>query len=80
MLKTVIKYAKEDQVRHRIVPADAVAKSLAKIAGIQDDITEILQEEREERLVRLPAVMCTDTGTATPSGYGSDKGPEHGQT
>lgn len=54
MLKAAIKHsAGEDQVRHRVVPAEAVTKWTEKLDDLKGEITEILQEEREEKQVRL---------------------------
>jgi ATP-dependent RNA helicase DDX27 len=52
MLKAVIKQAPVDQIRHRIIPGDAVAAMTAKLAELTDDITDILKEEREEKMMR----------------------------
>ena len=52
MLKAVIKQASADQIRHRIIPTDAVAAMSTKLDELKDDITDILKEEREEKLMR----------------------------
>lgn len=53
MLKAVIKQSQEDQIRHRIIPAEAVVAMSEQLSGFTDDIQEILQEEREEKMVSL---------------------------
>lgn len=53
MLKAAIKYsAGEDQVRHRVIPPDAVAKYTEELEGLKGEIAEIMKEEKEEKLVR----------------------------
>lgn len=54
MLKAAIRHGSgEDQVRHRIVPAEAVSKWLAKLDGLKEEVAEILREEKEEKQVRV---------------------------
>lgn len=53
MLKAAIKHATaEDRVRHRQVPAEAVTKWSQKLEDLKDEISAILQEEKEEKQVR----------------------------
>ncbi|KIS02132.1 ATP-dependent RNA helicase DRS1 [Cryptococcus deuterogattii 2001/935-1] len=52
MLKAAIKQAEADQVRHRIIPSEAVTAMKEKLEGYKDDIQEILKEEKEEKLLR----------------------------
>ncbi|KIP11968.1 hypothetical protein PHLGIDRAFT_27593 [Phlebiopsis gigantea 11061_1 CR5-6] len=53
MLKAAIKHASgEDQVRHRHVPPEAVAKWAQKLQHLKDDIAGVLQEEKEEKQLR----------------------------
>ncbi|KAJ7169880.1 DEAD-domain-containing protein [Mycena filopes] len=53
MLKAAIKHgAESDQVRHRIVPPEAVAKWVEKLDELKDEISEILKEEKEEKQFR----------------------------
>ena len=53
MLKAAIKHGSgQDKVRHRIVPPEAVAKWSEKLNEMKDEISEILQEEKEEKHVR----------------------------
>jgi ATP-dependent RNA helicase DDX27 len=54
MLKAAIKHsAGEDKVRHRVVPAEAVTKWTEKLEDLKGEIAEILEEEKEEKQVRL---------------------------
>jgi hypothetical protein len=58
MLKAAIKHgAGEDQVRHRIVPPEAVSKWVETLEGMKEEVTEILQEEKEEKHVRLGIIF-----------------------
>ncbi|KAJ7487619.1 DEAD-domain-containing protein [Mycena galericulata] len=53
MLKAAIKHGAEaDQVRHRIVPPEVVAKWVEKLEDLKDEISEILREEKEEKQFR----------------------------
>jgi ATP-dependent RNA helicase DDX27 len=52
MLKAAIKQSEADQIRHRIIPAEAVTAMGETLAGMTDEIQEILKEEKEEKLVR----------------------------
>ena len=53
MLKAAIKHASgEDQVRHRHVPPEAVAKWSQKLNDLKDEIAGVLQEEKEEKQLR----------------------------
>ena len=53
MLKATIKHvADEDQVRHRVIPPDTVAKYMEKLGSLKGEIAEIVKEEKEEKLVR----------------------------
>ncbi|KAI0695597.1 DEAD-domain-containing protein [Cytidiella melzeri] len=53
MLKAAIKHSSgEDQVRHRQIPQDAVVKWSQKLDELKDEITAVLQEEKEERQFR----------------------------
>ena len=53
VLKAAIKHsAGEDQVRHRVVPPDTVAKFAEKLESLKGEITVIMKEEMEEKQVR----------------------------
>ena len=54
MLKAAIKHSSgEDQVRHRQVPGEVVAKWSKKLEELKTEVSEILQEEKEEKQVRM---------------------------
>jgi hypothetical protein len=53
MLKAAIKQSEADQIRHRIIPADAVTAMGEKLDQLKDEIQEVLKEEREEKMVSL---------------------------
>ncbi|TFY80122.1 hypothetical protein EWM64_g3896 [Hericium alpestre] len=53
MLKAAIKHAAaEDQVRHRTVGQDVVARWATKLESLKDDIAGVLQDEKEEKQLR----------------------------
>ncbi|KAF9015182.1 DEAD-domain-containing protein [Cyathus striatus] len=53
LLKAAIKHgAGEDQIRHRIVPTEIVQKWSEKLDGMNDEISDILKEEKEEKQLR----------------------------
>lgn len=67
MLKAAIKHgASEDQIRHRIVPPEAVAKWTAKLEGTTQEVAEILREEKEEKQVSLSFSLYALELTPTP--------------
>lgn len=50
MLKAVIKHSNgEDNIRHRIVPADVVTRWAKKVESLKPEIASIIQEEKEEK-------------------------------
>ena len=51
MLKLAIKQSEADQIRHRIIPADAISAMSEKLDDIKEEIQDVLKEEREEKLV-----------------------------
>ena len=52
VLKAAIKRAAgEDQVRHRTIPSEIVAKWSKKLECLKDEIAEVLREEKEEKQV-----------------------------
>ena len=60
MLKAAIKHSSgEDQVRHRHVPPEAVAKWAQRLAELKDEIAGVLAEEKEEKQVRALASRCS---------------------
>jgi ATP-dependent RNA helicase DDX27 len=53
MLKAVIKHSSDqDNVRHRLIPAEAISKFFKEINSLKDEVTEILDEEKQEKQVR----------------------------
>ncbi|KAG6842195.1 nucleolar DEAD-box protein required for synthesis of 60S ribosomal subunit [Blastosporella zonata] len=54
MLKAAIKHGAggEDQVRHRIIPTEIVAKWVDSLEGLKDDIAMVLRDEKEEKQLR----------------------------
>lgn len=53
MLKAAIKHsAGEDNVRHRLVPADVLPKWVKRVEALRDEVATILQEEKEEKQIR----------------------------
>jgi hypothetical protein len=64
MLKAAIKHgAGEDKVRHRVVPLETVLKWSDKLAELKDEISEILQEEKEEKHVRHRGFSASNAST-----------------
>jgi hypothetical protein len=53
MLKAAIKQSDAAEVRHRIIPAEAVSAMGEKLAEMTDEVQEVLKEEREEKMVRV---------------------------
>lgn len=54
VLKAAIKRAAgEDQVKHRTIPSEIVAKWSKKLESLKDEIVGVLQEEKEEKEVRM---------------------------
>ncbi|KIJ25753.1 hypothetical protein M422DRAFT_273273 [Sphaerobolus stellatus SS14] len=53
MLKAAIKRSGgEDKVRHRVIPAEAIAKWKATLDGLKDEVQAVLKEEKEEKALR----------------------------
>jgi len=54
MLKAAVKHgASADQIRHRIVPVETINKWSEKLEHMKDEISAIMQEEKEEKQVRF---------------------------
>jgi ATP-dependent RNA helicase DDX27 len=54
VLKAAIKRAAgEDQVRHRTIPSELVAKWSRKLESLKDEIAGVMREEKEEKQVRM---------------------------
>lgn len=59
MLKAAVKSSPSDQVRHRVVPTEAVSEMAESLASLKEEIVEVLKEEKEEKAVsplRTPSV------------------------
>ncbi|KAJ7597056.1 DEAD-domain-containing protein [Mycena floridula] len=53
MLKAAIKHGSSaDQVRHRIIPPEAVTKWTEKLNSMKQEVAEILEEEKEDKHLR----------------------------
>lgn len=52
MLKAVMKRSEKDQIRHRIIPPEAVQAMAKKLDELKEEISAVLAEEREEKLLR----------------------------
>lgn len=65
MLKAAVKHgASADQIRHRIVPVEAISKWSEKLDGLKGEIAEIMEEEKEERSVRY-SISSESVGALT---------------
>lgn len=51
MLKAAIKQSTQDQVRHRVIPQEAIAKTAELLEGLRKDVADVLGEEKEEKAV-----------------------------
>lgn len=52
MLKAAVKSSPQDNVRHRVVPPEAVAKMAEDLANLKQEVQEVLREEKEEKALR----------------------------
>lgn len=52
MLKLAIRQSEADQIRHRLIPADAIQGMATRVEDLRDEVAEILQEEKEEKAIR----------------------------
>ena len=58
ILKAAIKHnSTEDQVRHRIVPAETIQTWMEKLASLNADIAGTLEEEKEEKHVSFALIL-----------------------
>ena len=55
MLKAAVKSSPQDNVRHRVVPPEAVAKMAEDLANLKQEVQEVLREEKEEKAVSTHA-------------------------
>jgi ATP-dependent RNA helicase DDX27 len=54
MLKAAIKHASgQDQVRHRTVAPEVVAKWSKKLESLKHEVAAVLEEEKTEKQVRI---------------------------
>ena len=51
MLRAVVKQSQADQIRHRLIPAEAVSLAAKKLEDLQEDVRDALKEEKEDKLV-----------------------------
>lgn len=81
MLKAAIKRSTgEDQVRHRIVPAETIQMWVEKLANLKTEIAGILEEEKEEKQVRHIALrrpLALTTGLDSKGRNGIEKRTEY---
>jgi predicted RNA-binding protein with EMAP domain len=85
MLKAAIKHGSDaDQIRHRIVPPEAVSKWAEKLEELKDEISEILKEEKEEKQVYYYFIFrqCNNAHLylVSSSRNGVEEGAEHDRT
>lgn len=59
MLKTVLKKSSAEQIRHRLVPSEDVRKMAIKLEDLRKEVEEVLQEEKEEKLIRQAVMEAT---------------------
>lgn len=64
MLKAVIKSSREevDAVRHRVVPAEAVRAMKERLKELEEEVEEVLREEKEEKAVSLRLASLAGVG------------------
>ncbi|XP_015922344.1 probable ATP-dependent RNA helicase DDX27 [Parasteatoda tepidariorum] len=48
LLKEIVKQAK-NPVKHRLVPADVIAKYQEKVTSLEEDLSRVMREEREDK-------------------------------
>jgi len=81
MLKAAIKHsAGEDNIRHRLVPADSFSKWVKRVEALKDEVATILQEEKEEKQVTLIAVCWSQPSYIildSASGNGTKEGTKY---
>lgn len=51
MLKAAIKQSSTDQIRHRVIPPDAIAQTAEQLENLRSEVSEVLKEEKEEKAV-----------------------------
>lgn len=53
MLKLAIRQSSSESIRHRIIPNEAISALSSKLEELKDDIKEILEEEKQEKQIRI---------------------------
>ncbi len=51
MLKAAIKQSSNDQIRHRVIPPDAIGSTAEELENLRSEVSEVLKEEKEEKAV-----------------------------
>lgn len=85
MLKAAIKHgAGDDQVRHRIVPLEVITKWLEELERLKDEISAVLQDEKEEKHVSdnyfVVYIARSKKTSASESRNGIEEGRKHDRT
>lgn len=68
MLKAAVKSSPAEQVRHRVVPQEAVVDMAESLAALKEEIVEVLREEKEEKAVSPASLVWADRSTASDGG------------
>ncbi|CED85271.1 dead-domain-containing protein [Phaffia rhodozyma] len=53
MLKLCVKASPADQVRHRVIPTEAIVKMAKRLDELKTEVQEVLKEEKEEKALRM---------------------------
>jgi ATP-dependent RNA helicase DDX27 len=53
MLKAAIKQSTNDQIRHRVIPTEAISQTAEELENLRSEVSEVLKEEKEEKAVRI---------------------------
>ena len=88
MLKAAVKSSPQDNVRHRVVPPEAVAKMAEDLANLKQEVQEVLREEKEEKAVstvcsrvswrQMAKLTIMLSRSTAPNGrHGDSEGREH---
>lgn len=59
LLKTVLKRTAAEQVKHRLLPAEAVQRMGEAIVALRPEVEQVLAEEKEERALRQAEMQVT---------------------
>jgi len=52
MLKAAIKQSTNDQIRHRVIPPEAISQTAEQLENLRSEVSEVLKEEKEEKALR----------------------------